>query len=980
MSTYPPPREQVAVPADRCLAALAEAERAWQRGRDEDAESLLLAARHGAMIAGRADLVGRAEVAFAEFCIAVDDDERAQGHVLAATGVLAATDTVWQTRLWLARSMLQRRSGQALDADQVLPDLDAIASRDDARPWAPLVAVEFAAWARERGDVNAAMRHATRAVALAAPSSRVRGIALWEQGEAAIAQQRWDDARDSFQSAIAEFRQLSLKRDEGRALSRYALAIAPHAAPGTDDVPATWLGRAQTVLGEAATWRDLASTRSGFRTHGRRMQDRAIGGGLATRIDLLEQAIGQMRNAISIWVDQADRSLGMALQLLNESGDTASSERVAGARDAVLRILEGASAQARSVSKLGRNLVEVIEAAVVERNRTRLLLEVLSELDRIVDREALGSAAALAALKLLEADQIVLARQGPREALVELGRAGRSRDPGSADLWRAAAEASLRVPSMAHAEQQVATREDARPRGPVMVVPMRAAGITGALYADKLRRSGQFTEQDHQLARLFSDYFALVFSRLAAVEAKRMAFEQLATTLDTIRDGVLALDHRGIVTHVNTAAARMLRVESPQLVGAPIDAHASLAPLAQLLNATRRVDGSLVRLRHGSFIVTARPIESESSARGVVATLVELDRAQRIAQRVTAARPRYTLNDVLGESPAIRQALHVATQAAAVDASVLITGESGTGKEVFAQAIHTTGARANEPFVGVNCAAVPRELLEAELFGYERGAFTGARTEGNLGKFELAGEGTILLDEVGDMPVDMQAKLLRVLQERVLVRLGGSAERSVRARVIATTHRDLDALVKAGRFRHDLLFRLRVLHIHLPPLSSREDDVVLLAKSFLLRFAQHQRKDVRDFSDAVVQQLRRHRWPGNVRELANVVEREVSLAPADVRVLEVLQTPLTASQPAPEPEFDEAGTLGPEATILPIDEVEKRAFLRALEICEGNVQKASRALGVSKVTFYAKLRAWGMHPKDHRLKGLMDAARDYTRK
>jgi len=938
-----------------------------------------MAARYGAALSRRTDLVACTEVALAEYSLAVDDDERAHGHVLAASEHLSLLDATWYTRWWLARSALQRRSGQSLDADLTLPDVDGLAARADTKHLASPVAVEFAVWARDRGDVAAAVRHASRALELAEEGTRAHALALLEQGETSILQQDWDQARARFLRAIAEFRTLGLSRDEGRALSRYALAIAPHAPPGTDDVPAAWLGRAQSVLGEAATWRDVASTRSGFRTHGRRMQDRAIGGDLASRVDQLDQAVAQMRNAVSVAVDRADRAIGQALQVLQDDPQSAR-HRMSEARDAILRIQDAAAVHSRAASKLGRGLVDVIEAAVVERNRMRLLLDMLSDIDRVSDSSALGEAAALAGIKLLEADQVVIARQSEAGVLVELGRAGRTRDQGAADLWRTAADAALRVPAVSSSEHQVSSRDDARPRGPVMVVPMRAAGITGAVYADKLTRSGQFNEQDYQLARLFSDYFALAFSRLAAVHAKRTAFDQLATTLDTIRDGVLAVDQRGVVTHVNTAAVRMLRVESKALVGSPIDAHASLGPLADLLRTSRRIDGSLVRLRHGSFIVTSRPIESESSSRGTVATLVELDRAQRLAQRVTAARPRYVLSDVLGDSAQIRQAIHVAKQAAAVDASVLITGESGTGKEVFAQAIHTSGARASEPFVGVNCAAVPRELLEAELFGYERGAFTGARTEGNLGKFELAGEGTILLDEVGDMPLDMQAKLLRVLQERVLVRLGGSAERSVRARVIATTHRDLDALVRAGRFRHDLLFRLRVLHIHLPPLSAREDDVVLLARAFLDRFARQQGKALRDFAPSVLDQLRRHSWPGNVRELANVVEREVSLAPADERILTSLQTPL-ADHRAPEPpKLDEEAALGPVGTILPIEEVEKRAFLRALEICEGNVQKASRALGVSKVTFYAKLRAWGMHPRDQRLKNLMDAARAYARK
>jgi transcriptional regulator with PAS, ATPase and Fis domain len=390
-----------------------------------------------------------------------------------------------------------------------------------------------------------------------------------------------------------------------------------------------------------------------------------------------------------------------------------------------------------------------------------------------------------------------------------------------------------------------------------------------------------------------------------------------------------------------------------------------------MLSVSERLDGAVVRLPHGSFVVTARPIsDADASDRGFVATIVELDRAQKIAQRLSATRARYGFHDVVGNSPSLQSAVALARRAANIDANVLITGESGTGKEVLAQAIHTTGPRANEPFIGFNCAAVPRELLEAELFGYEKGAFTGARTEGNPGKFELAAGGTILLDEIGDMPLDMQAKLLRVLQERIVTRLGGRSEIPVHARVIATTHRDLAQLVDEGKFRMDLLYRLRVLAIEVPPLRDRPEDIAVLAVHFLLRFAEQQRKRVRELGPKVLDELERYDWPGNIRELANVMEAEVSLAPADVEMLERLATRLvgrfrTSSGVASTGEWRALTTSpGDLKSILPLAEVEKRAILQAIERSQGSVSKAADALGVSKVTIYAKLRSWGMHPRD----------------
>jgi transcriptional regulator with PAS, ATPase and Fis domain len=446
------------------------------------------------------------------------------------------------------------------------------------------------------------------------------------------------------------------------------------------------------------------------------------------------------------------------------------------------------------------------------------------------------------------------------------------------------------------------------------------------------------------------------------------------------------------VRSMNVAAARLLRVAPEALSGNSLAEFPHLEPLEQLLATARREDGSVVRLPHGAVVVSARPLEVfEQGARGVVVTLVEIDRAERMAVRIAHSRPRYGFHDVIGASPPMVEALRLARQAASVDASVMVTGESGTGTEVFAQAIHTGGDRKSEPFVGINCAALPRDLLEAELFGHERGAFTGARNEGAMGKFEQAGEGTLLLDEIGDMPLDMQVKLLRVLQERVVVRLGGSRERPMLARVIATTHRNLDLAVEKGTFRLDLLYRLRVLHIHLPALRDRPEDVDAIALHLLQRVAESQRKRVRSLGAQVLAALRAYPWPGNIRELSNVMEREVSLLPQAAEVLERFQSPLGSglapsswgAEPPTSPTSVRLRAVAPlgvfapgnssapgapgaagAAGIVPLAEVERRAFVDAYLACNQSVSRASKALGVSKVTFYAKLRQWGMHPAD----------------
>jgi transcriptional regulator with PAS, ATPase and Fis domain len=292
---------------------------------------------------------------------------------------------------------------------------------------------------------------------------------------------------------------------------------------------------------------------------------------------------------------------------------------------------------------------------------------------------------------------------------------------------------------------------------------------------------------------------------------------------------------------------------------------------------------------------------------------------------------------------------------------VLITGESGTGKEMLAQAIHNASPRAGQPFVGVNVAAIPRELLESELFGYERGAFTGAREGGQAGKFEIAERGTILLDELGDMPLEMQAKLLRVLQERTVQRLGGAKEVPVRARVIATTHRDLEQAVSAGSFRLDLFHRIRVVHLRLPPLRERRNDIPRLVEHTLRRYTERVGRPAIKVEPKIMDQLVAHDWPGNVRELANLIEGEACLLAGSESTIERMPAPLlrgpraaATAQPGAAPRA--SGEWPTEQDpVLAFEEVEKRLVSHALRRM-GNVAAAAEALGLSKATLYNKIK------------------------
>jgi len=328
-----------------------------------------------------------------------------------------------------------------------------------------------------------------------------------------------------------------------------------------------------------------------------------------------------------------------------------------------------------------------------------------------------------------------------------------------------------------------------------------------------------------------------------------------------------------------------------------------------------------------------------------------------LARSRVQSSARFTFDDLIGNAPAFLEAQEIARRASQSDVPILITGESGTGKEMFAQAIHNSTPDTAPSFVGINVAAIPRDLLESELFGYEGGAFTGARMSGHAGKFEVAGRGTLLLDEIGDMPMEMQARLLRVLQERVVQRLGSTRNIPLHARVIATSHRDLKEAVAAGTFRLDLFHRLRGVHLRLPPLRQRRGDVPLLVEHYLRKYADRLRRTPIDVAPAVMADLEAYEWPGNVRELANLIEGEASLLPPDQNVIVRVPASIEPARRRAACRTNWAQTSSP-GEILPLEEVERRAYEQALLRYEGNVASAAGALGVSKGTLYNKIKRY----------------------
>ena len=368
-----------------------------------------------------------------------------------------------------------------------------------------------------------------------------------------------------------------------------------------------------------------------------------------------------------------------------------------------------------------------------------------------------------------------------------------------------------------------------------------------------------------------------------------------------------------------------------------------------LMTAYATAQTAVDAMKKGAYDYLIKPFDMEE-LRLKVQRLLEKKRLEEENLNLRSQlKRRYRFDNIIGSSGKMQDVFQLVEKVARVDTTVLIRGESGTGKELIALAIHQNSPRAEHPFVAVNCAAIPENLLESELFGHEKGAFTGAdRTK--KGRFEIAGEGTIFLDEIGDLSPALQVKLLRVLQNRTFERLGGTKPIPVRARIIAATNRNLEEALKSGEFREDLYYRINVFPIFLPPLRERKEDIPELVDHFVRKFADGQAVRV---SPEAEQLLLRYHWPGNVRELENVIERAVILAGGDVIRPEHLPPHLQAAEPEPPPaEIPEGG--------IKLEEVERNLIRLALRKAGGNKSKAAALLGITRRRLYSMMERLGL--------------------
>ncbi len=426
--------------------------------------------------------------------------------------------------------------------------------------------------------------------------------------------------------------------------------------------------------------------------------------------------------------------------------------------------------------------------------------------------------------------------------------------------------------------------------------------------------------------------------------------------VENISEGFLMIDNRGIVAYINDKGSKILGVNRETSIGKSIEDLVPFKPtiLEVLETGKGYTDKEYVLenckgMRH-HLLKTATPIWDENGELiGVIDIFKEIKYVKKMVNNMVGARAAFTFDDIIGKSKKMRESIDVAKKAAQSSSNTLILGESGTGKELFAQAIHNESARRHGPFVAINCAAIPKELIESELFGYASGAFTGGIKGGRPGKFELANGGTIFLDEIGDMPLNIQAKLLRVLQDRKVVRVGGNNVFSVDVRILAATNQNLYKACENQNFRWDIYYRLNVLTVNIPPLRERLEDIDDITLHLIKTIEKRLGKNVGGISEEVLKILRTNSWGGNVRELENVLERAINICGDERIELEHLPGYLV-EQNASAVNDNDAGQ-----GIMSLEQMEKELIREVLMHCGGNISQASKLLKISRNTLYNKI-------------------------
>lgn len=498
-----------------------------------------------------------------------------------------------------------------------------------------------------------------------------------------------------------------------------------------------------------------------------------------------------------------------------------------------------------------------------------------------------------------------------------------------------------------------------------IILQGRVIGTISIFAFDEGEKTDLLTDQDKLLDFLMK-ISALTSSKIGENQMHArlsLMADQFSAVINSIVEGLVAIDHAGFITHINKSAEKLLQVSSLQACRKHINDIFPEFSSPKVLKFGQPYAEQEIKYKNRKeiiqFISTITPIKADQEIIGLVISFRSIREMRKLAGRLIREDRKYTLDGILGTSRIMTMLKQKMQLVAATDSTILITGESGTGKELFARAIHEESHRKNGPFIAINCGAIPEMLLESELFGYEEGAFTGASRGGKPGKFELADGGTIFLDEIGDMPMHLQVKLLRVLQEVKIERIGGVKPVWIDVRIIAATNRNLEEMIREKQFRSDLFYRLSVIPFFVPPLRDRKEDLMLLLHHFLDKHNLILGKHITGFTQDVQRKMLAYPWLGNVRELENAVEYAVNIATKNIIDCTFLPTRVNDY-------FEQTVSL-PTNNVQPtLAELEEKAIVAALKKFGYTGQakeKAADSLGVSRSTFYRKIKDLGLETK-----------------
>lgn len=477
-----------------------------------------------------------------------------------------------------------------------------------------------------------------------------------------------------------------------------------------------------------------------------------------------------------------------------------------------------------------------------------------------------------------------------------------------------------------------------------ILIAEEAIGVIGLVALSEEQKNNLIKNEVNLLGFLkrMGDLLGVKLLECEGIEKERIVLKQIETIINCVDDGIIAIDEYKNILYINRKITHM---SHPNDENEFVEGVLEVLNIEEIIKAGTEINNKQLTLKNNSFLFNVKPIELDNKIIGYVILIRTIKEINKIINDVSNSCVCTDFDDIIGNSLQINEVKEYSTKASKGDSTVLILGESGTGKEMFARAIHYRSKRRDRPFIAINCAAIPENLLESELFGYEEGSFTGAKRGGKIGKFELCNGGTIFLDEIGDMPLHLQTKLLRVIQERVIEKVGASFSTPINIRIISATHKDLYEMVGQGEFRRDLFYRLNVIPIKIPPLRDRCGDTNILMSYFLKKCNFKLDKEVLGFSKEVYDCFDIYGWPGNIREMENVIEYAVNMENEEIIGLDSLPARFRENSYV-ENNFN-------------LKSVEKQIIEEVMGKYS-NRDKAAKVLGIGRATLFRKLKEYGI--------------------